>query len=47
MRSKARAAAQPKNIDSKVKEDCLERREWDPDIRISDLERISNSLSNS
>ena len=41
------SAAQPKNIDSKVKEDCLERRAWDPDIRISDLERISNSLSNS
>ena len=44
------SAAQPKNIDSKVKKekkDCLERRAWDPDIRIGDLERISNSLSNS
>jgi hypothetical protein len=42
-----KCSAQPKNIDSKVKEDCLERRAWDPDIRISDLEGISNSLSNS
>ncbi len=37
------SATPPKNIDFKVKEACLERRAWDPDIRISDPERISDS----
>jgi hypothetical protein len=41
------AATQSRKFESKVNEPCLERRAWDPDIRISDPERAAKAVSSS
>ena len=40
-------STQSRKFESKVNEPCLERRAWDPDIRISDPERAAKAVSSS